>query len=408
MENKSPQNPKGVSRRRFLSVTTAATAGLGAIGCESSQAANTNSSEEDPIKPFDPNDYTPEWRNRQEGMSYRMLGSTGMMISEIICGGDPVRPGNTDQVEYAIEKGLNYLDMAPAYGGGKCEEAYSSVITSSSKREQVFMTTKVSGYTAVRHNMYKDIFEGLPSEKKNAILKRANELRDARAVDKPGYFLMYWPGQDRAIAPPYLSNAMMPDYAHKVDGSQALKDKITSSLEGSLKRAKTDYFDILMCPHGADAPEDVQMPEINETFQKLKEQGKCRFLGVSTHNDPAGVLRAATAQKCYDVVMCAYNVINGGYMEDAIRTAYEQGMGIIGMKVAMAVATHHKPLQPVPQWRIDKVERIVPGDMKAPMKAYVWALQNPHISAVISNLWDKTFVDENLSLAGMKVELQPG
>lgn len=106
--------------------------------------------------------------------------------------------------------------------------------------------------------------------------------------------------------------------------------------------------------------------------------------------------------------MCAYNIVNGGYMEDAIRQAYEKGMGIIGMKVAMAVATHHKDLQPVPSWRIDKVDRIVPGDMKPPMKAYLWALQNPHISAVISNLWDEQFVNENLSVVGKKVELQPG
>jgi hypothetical protein len=48
-----------------------------------------------------------------------------------------------------------------------------------------------------------------------------------------------------------------------------------------------------------------------------------------------------------------------------------------------------------------------PGmDMKPPMRAYLWALQNPHISAVNSNLWNETFVRENLSLAGKKVELQ--
>ena len=77
-------------------------------------------------------------------------------------------------------------------------------------------------------------------------------------------------------------------------------------------------------------------------------------------------------------------------------------------RAAMAVATHHEKIKPIPQWRIDKVQRIVPGDMKAPMKAYVWALQNPNISAVISNLWDGKFVEENLSLAGVKVALNPG
>jgi predicted aldo/keto reductase-like oxidoreductase len=105
--------------------------------------------------------------------------------------------------------------------------------------------------------------------------------------------------------------------------------------------------------------------------------------------------------------MMAYNVINGGYLDHAIREAAAKDVGVIGMKAAMSVATHHKLLQPIPQWRVDKVNRIIPGDMKPPMKAYLWALQNPGVSAVISNLWDATFVRENLSLAGKKVELQP-
>ncbi len=31
---------------------------------------------------------TPEWRNQQSDMSYRMLGRTGLMISEVVNGGD--------------------------------------------------------------------------------------------------------------------------------------------------------------------------------------------------------------------------------------------------------------------------------------------------------------------------------
>ena len=65
-------------------------------------------------------------------------------------------------------------------------------------------------------------------------------------------------------------------------------------------------------------------------------------------------------------------------------------------------------MQPVPDWRIAKVQRIVPGDdLKAPQKAYVWSLQNPRIAGVISNLWDEPFIDENLAMAGKSVELQP-
>ena len=105
--------------------------------------------------------------------------------------------------------------------------------------------------------------------------------------------------------------------------------------------------------------------------------------------------------------MMAYNVINAGYLEHAIAQAAASDVGIIGMKVAMAVATQHKSLQPIPQWRIDKLNRIVPGEMKVPMKAYLWRMQNPHISAAVSNLWNEQFVNENLSVVGTKVELQP-
>lgn len=386
-------------------MTSAASVGLGALSTGALQAKGNEQAGNPPSN----KKIIPEWKNRQEGMAYRMLGRTGMMISEVVSGGDPVRPGNTRQIEVAIEKGLNYLDMAPAYGGGDCEKAYSEIIDSSSKRDKVFMTTKVSGFTSVRDRMYKEIFDGLPSGKQEVIVNRAKEIRAQRGVDKPGYFFLYWPGQDRSMDAGYISNAMAPDYGHLVDGSKAFQEKIITSVEGSLERAKTDHFDILMCPHGANSPEEVNIPEIWETFAKLKKQGKVRFLGLSSHNDPAGVLREAHRTGMFDVAMVAYNIANGGYLEDAIDKAHNEGqMGIIAMKVAMAVATHHKAIQPIPQWRIDKVNRIVPGDMKAPMKAYVWALQNPNISAVISNLWDETFVEENLSLAGMKVELNAG
>ena len=191
---------------------------------------------------------------------------------------------------------------------------------------------------------------------------------------------------------------MMPDYAHKVEGSPELRKVIIDSIEGSLKRVGTDHFDLVMCPHGANAPEDLNSPEILGTFLELKEQGKVRFLGVTSHNDPAGILRAATDCGHYDAAMVAYNVINGGYLDDAIRHAKAKDIGVIAMKVAMAVATHHKQLQPVPDWRIAKVNRIVPGDDKPPVKAYLWSLQDPRISAVISNLWDKAYIEENLAV----------
>jgi aryl-alcohol dehydrogenase-like predicted oxidoreductase len=348
-----------------------------------------------------------EWRNRQAGMAYRRLGRTNMMVSEIVSGGDPIRLDNYEHLNLALEMGLNYLDMAPAYNKGDTELAYGKLIAGSSRRGKVFLTTKISNFGGLRNRMYRDIFNGLPGEKQTALQQRADEMRRASLGEKPGYFMEYYPGQRNQWAPTWLSNAMMPDYAHRVEGSQEFRKMIRETLEGSLKRVGTDHFDIVMCPHGACVREELDNPHTYETFLELKKEGKVRFLGVSSHNDPAGILRRATELGHYDVVMMAYNVINGGYLEQAMIDAHAKNIGMIAMKAAHAVATHHKALQPIPQWRVDKVNRIVPGDMKAPMKAYLWALQNPRLTAVNSNLWDATFVRENLSLAGKKVELQP-
>jgi aryl-alcohol dehydrogenase-like predicted oxidoreductase len=394
---KKIKDSSSMNRRQFILKTSLSTMVLPSI-IVSSRAVSGESK----------NSFTPQWRNKQSDMSYRMLGRTGYMISEVVCGGDPVSPETYKQVELAMEMGLNYLDTAPAYGRGNSEKGYGEILKSSSKREKVFINTKISGFTSIRNRMYREIYDSLPSGKQESILKTAWQMRSDRGVDKPGYFYIYWPGQERSMDPSYLSNAMMKDYGHKVDGSKEFKEFIFNSIEGSLQRTKTDYFDLAMCPHGANCPEEVNIPEVYEAFDELKRQGKVRYLGVSSHNDPAGVLSAAVDTGKYDVAMVAYNFLNDGFLDGAIRKAYDAKIGVIGMKVAMSVATQHEQLKPLPEWREEKLNKIVPGDLKAPLKAYLWALQNPRLSAVISNLWDEDHVKENLSVAGRKIELEKG
>lgn len=350
----------------------------------------------------------PEWRNRQSGMAYRRLGRTGMMLSEVVCGGDPIRTPNYKHVSLAIDMGLNYLDMAPNYGDGDAERAYGRLLKETGARDKVFLATKISDYRLLRNTLYQEVFQGLPSEKKRAVVERARELRSKRGIDRPDYAVSYYPGQTRDYDYAYLSVAMMRHYRHLVEGSTKFREYLTRSLEKSLKNIGTDHFDVVLCPHGADAPEELANEEMHETMDRLRKEGKFRFLGFSSHNDPAGNLSAAVASGKYDMGMVAYNIVVGGYVEGAIREAAAKDIGVIAMKTAHAVATHHKALQPIPQWRIDKINRIVPGDMKPPLKAYLWALQNPNIAAVNSNLWDENHIRENLGVAGKKVALQVG
>ena len=338
-----------------------------------------------------------EWRNKQSEMRYRRLGRAGFMISEIVCGGDPIAPDNNRHVELAIELGLNYLDTAPAYGGGKSEMGYSGVIQGS-KRDRVFINTKVSPLSGTRYEAYRKIFEGLNRDEQAAILKEANADIERRRVTVPNYLGTYFTGQVRQVEQMALANAVERKYGSKIDRQQVYVDTIIKSLEDSLGRLKTDHVDLMMCPHGAASPAEVQVHEIYEAFEKLRKAGKVRFLGVSAHNDPANVLRAAMETGVYSVAMIAFNVLNWDYVAPVIEEAHKRDFGVIAMKTAQAVFMPDRSPKPIPE-RAALLDKTVPGEMGLHQKAYRLALSNPNLSAVISNMVDEKQVRENLPVA---------
>jgi aryl-alcohol dehydrogenase-like predicted oxidoreductase len=349
----------------------------------------------------------PEWRNKQEGMVYRQLGRTGFMVSEIVFGTERIKPDNIRPLEAALERGVNYFDTAPQYGKGASETSIGMVLKNSSKREKVFLATKLSPLPGFRNRLYKEIFDGLPASKQEAFQKKAIELRKNSGIEKPGYFLTYWPNQPRQLDGVFLSDAMMEEYGEKVESNPGFRETIIKSVDESLKRVGTDYFDVLHCPHAANTINEIKNPFIAETFKELKKQGKVRFLGFSTHSGMAELLNAAIDTGNFDCVLLAYNVIVAGYLDHVIKRAKENNVGTIAMKAAMAVATPYNPEQvPVPEWRIQKLNQIIPGDMKLQLKAYLWALQNPDLSTVVSGMTSEEMLNENLSVIGKKIELK--
>ena len=350
----------------------------------------------------------PEWRNKLEGMVYRQLGRTGLMVSELVFGTERITPENTRPIEIAIERGINYYDTAPQYGNGAAETSLGKVLNTPLKREKVFIATKISPFPGLRNRLYREIFDTLPSDKKEAIQKKALEMRKESGIEKSGYFLVYWPGQARQLDGVFLSNAMMEEYGERVEGSPEFKKLIISSVEESLKRVGTDYFDIVHCPHASTSPTEITNPAINEAYKELKKQGKVRFLGFTAHHNMAALLDTAIDVKYFDVAMLAYNVINNGFLDHVLKRARENGMGLIAMKAAMAVSTPYDPKDvPVPEWRIRKLNQMIPGDMKLPVKAYLWAMQNTDLSAVVAGMSTEQMVLDNLFVVGKKVELQP-
>jgi aryl-alcohol dehydrogenase-like predicted oxidoreductase len=341
----------------------------------------------------------PEWRNRQAGMKYRRLGRTGFMVSEIVCGGDPVAPDNRRHVEMAVERGLNYFDTAPTYNRGKSEEGYAQLLRAVG-RDRVFLTTKVSALGTARNRAYQAIFAKLDRSGQEAVLKEvADDLR-MRGATLPDYMGNYFGGQLREIEADALSDVLERRYPNRIDARATYAETMVRSVEESLKRLGTDTIDILMCPHGASSYAETQIPEIHDTFETLRQQGKVRALGVSAHNDPAGVLRGAVASGVYSVAMVAYNVSNRAYMEPALEEAHRADFGVVAMKLAQAVFDPDRSTNPRPE-RVALLDRVVPRDDLNPyQKAYTFGLSNPHLSAVISNMADEKQVQENLSVAG--------
>ncbi len=345
---------------------------------------------------------SPEWRNRQPGMTYRRLGRTGFMISEIVMGGNRIAPDNYEHVLLALDMGLNYLDTAPAYGKGASELGYARVIRSR-RRDTFFLNTKVSLWDINRNRLYREIFQSLPEPEQKKLRTRAQDDIERRNVADPDYFCNYFEGQRAELDDAALANVMEKEYGRRINRETNYKKLILDSVEESLKRLGTDHLDLLMCPHGASTPYEVlHYPEIFEAFETLRKAGKVRHLGLSAHTDPAGILEAAIEARVYSMAMVAYNIVNHRFVARALEKARSADLGVIAMKVARPVYRTGDE-RPGDAARAQWIETAVPGPWKRPQKAYLWALQNPNLSGVISEMVNAAMVKENLPLAGRKL-----
>lgn len=76
-------------------------------------------------------------------MQYRVLGRTGFKVSEIGFGGYPVSDPNA--VDYALDKGINYIDTSDCYRGGQSEETIGKVMKR--RRNEAVLTTKFDAFS---------------------------------------------------------------------------------------------------------------------------------------------------------------------------------------------------------------------------------------------------------------------
>jgi uncharacterized protein len=146
------------------------------------------------------------------------------------------------------------------------------------------------------------------------------------------------------------------------------KADVFKDMDDSLKALQTDHLDIWHL-HSRDTP-DMITDEAVEACETLKKQGKTRFIGVSAHDINAVVDKIIKIGK-FDVIQTTYSYPIGSHLRNAsIKKLYDAGIGVVAMKVIVAVAGFIPPK-----------ELRLKGE--GPLAAIKWALMNPHISTTV-------------------------
>ena len=109
----------------------------------------------------------------------------------------------------------------------------------------------------------------------------------------------------------------------------ALKDDYPS-IDEALKVLNTDHVDFLM--FNRHLPFTASDAKIAETFEKLKNQGKVRFAGLTSHAMVKSTTAAGLQSGYYNVVMPVLNQPNLEAMTEELRLAQQRGVGVMAMK----------------------------------------------------------------------------
>jgi aryl-alcohol dehydrogenase-like predicted oxidoreductase len=222
-------------------------------------------------------------------MQLRVFGRTGMQLSVLgfgcgAVGGLMVRGDAADQertVARAIAAGVNYFDTAVLYGDGESEKNLGRVLQK---------------------------------------LKPANVVVGTKVRLSPGE-------------------------------TSRIDDAVSTSLEGSLARLRLDQVDILhlhnpITGQGGGSALSVRqvLDEVVPAFERLRQQGKIRFLGMTALGDTAA-LHQVIGARVFDSAQVVYNMLNPSaacelparYPAQDYGRLFEQteaaGVGVVGIRV---------------------------------------------------------------------------
>ena len=163
--------------------------------------------------------------------------------------------------------------------------------------------------------------------------------------------------------------------------------RVIEAVEGSLKRLQTDYVDLIHI-HACDSLDRLLAPNIHEAFDRLKQQGKARFLGVSTHTpNLEQVANAAIDSGRFDVMMLAYHFGMWPNFGHILEQAKAHDVGVVAMKTLKG-AKHTN----LAAFRDDA--------SAYSQAAFRWVLSNPNVSCLVVSFSKLQHVDEYVYASG--------
>jgi uncharacterized protein len=160
---------------------------------------------------------------------------------------------------------------------------------------------------------------------------------------------------------------------------------ILGELETSLKELNTDHLDVWLL-HGLGTAAQITDDMVEAQF-KAKQQGKVRFVGVSTHTLPAIVDRVIETK--LDVVLAQYNFTSPEAYTAGLDKLNQAGVGLVAMKVMARAGRRGPGAQPAP-----------PAPAGRQAAALKWVIKNRVVATTVPSMTDIDQLEENFSVMG--------
>jgi len=177
---------------------------------------------------------------------------------------------------------------------------------------------------------------------------------------------------------------------------------LTERLNKSLKRLQTDHVDLFFI-HAITGIGQMT-PAIKTWAAEMKQAGKIKFFGFSTHTNMADCLAGAARLDWIDAVMMTYNfqVMHDPKMQEAVKACEKSGVGLVAMKTMGGGPGAQKTASPAKLEMAEKFLKRGFTDKQAKLKV-VW--ETPQIASLCSQMPNLTILMANVAAARDQVKL---